>query len=383
MLGTYPCKQVARTSVYNNNSLQYLGGVGVTLGGVTAYGVTSGTDLNLYTPASSIPCGQVTLDPTYEQGASRVIGYGIEIQNTTADIYRQGQTTVYRQNQDASFPDCRTLYAVTGAVPDHVSFCTQIIRSPPLNQADAMLIPGSRQWKAADGAYLVASFVGTTNPPLMVGYQQPLIPTTSVYEDVVIPPGPTANVTNFIMPAVSATATQPPSLQATKISPFHMPGVIFTGLNDQTTFTVQVNLYVETFPTQAEAGILVLATPSAPYDPCALEFFSKSMMEMPVGVPASENGMGDWFAGVIKSITDWATPGLLALGQPGLAALSTAANSVSRSYLTAPSPQNTPEEKATLKARRRKNKAKNRQNNALIQQAVMDRQNAKRSLKMK
>jgi len=50
--------------------------------------------------------------------------------------------------------------------------------------------------------------------------------------------------------------------------------------------------------------LVVLATPSPEYDPKALEAYSIALQDMPVGVPVAENGIGDWFSGVVNKISN-------------------------------------------------------------------------------
>ena len=339
---------------YGNNVLNY-GGASQNLGGVMAFGTQTDVDLSL---VASPTVGQIALlDTSYEGGASRIVGLGIECTNTTASLNRQGTCTVYRQPQSHTTDDIYSVCNIpTGAAIK--DFSGHMVRSPPLNVADAMLIPGSRQWKAEDGCYLVTPFVGQDNPPQLVRYTQPLIPTVSNSEDVVTTSGAALmNRANLLMPQMATNVGSTPAISAAlKIAPIHMPGAIFSGLSATSTITINVNYYVETFPTKAQASILPLATPSAIYDPLALELFSKALSSLPVGVKAGENGLGDWFAGVIKEITNYATPALLALGQPGFAAISQGANTLSRGYLASQSPTQEGKRK-----KKNKNKAQNRE----------------------
>jgi len=362
-------QQFSRGTNYPGNLLLYGGGTGITLGGVDSFAVDSGNPLNLYTPATSIPSGNASLDSSYLKGASRLVGLGVEAQNTTAELNRQGMVTVYRQNQSALSIDTRTVGGLSGSSPTTLAVSTKSVRSPPLTVQSALLIPGSRQWRAEDGAYIMAPFVGSSNPPMMVGYDLPVIPTTDTAEDEVGDAGPTLNLNNVIMPTLNQQSTFPASCAATKLHPIHMPGMIFTGLSPETSLQIQVNFYVETFPTPAENDILVLATPSAPYDPVALEMFSRALSDLPVGVPADFNGFGDWFAAVVKAITDFASPALLAFGQPLLAAGSTAANVAARGYLAAQTPQTKPRLLTRDDRKRKKAKARDK-NNKIIAEAV-------------
>jgi len=70
----------------------------------------------------------------------------------------------------------------------------------------------------------------------------------------------------------------------------------------------------ERFPTPSEPDLVVLAAPSAAFDPCALELYSRCMGKLPVGVPQGMNPLGEWFKDVLRKVTHYATPVLRTLG---------------------------------------------------------------------
>jgi hypothetical protein len=370
MFGDYPTSFVSQGNAYSNNALYYGNSATASVGGIRIYGMAQGNALNVSSPAAFLDA--ITLAPQYENGASRLVGCGIEVVNTTSDLLKQGQVTVYRQSQSHIGQDTYLLggLGLDTLIGSRLPFSGHFIRSPPLTQADAMLIPGTRQWKAADGCYLVTPFVGQDNPPQLVGYTQPLV-TLQDQQEVQIHIGGTgtSNIDDYIMPQIQPddAAVSQPCLYATKIYPVHMPGAIFSGLSGSSTLSITVNMYIETFPTPAQNDILVLATPSASYDPVALELFSRALTELPVGVPAGMNGLGEWFAGVIKSITSFTTPMLAAMGQPGLALASGGANAAARSYLASQSPQT---KLQLTPAQRQKKKANKEQRKKLMQEQV-------------
>jgi hypothetical protein len=107
-------------------------------------------------------------------------------------------------------------------------------------------------------------------------------------------------------------------------------------------------MYIETFPSINDPGILVLATPSAQYDPVALEIFSRALTCMPIGVPLADNFFGDWFTGVVESVTDYLTPVADLFGLTSVAAISRGASGLAKKYrkengyVTPPSPMSRP-----------------------------------------
>jgi hypothetical protein len=256
-------------------------------GGLQVYGKASdGSPLDI----SVGGLAELTLDTDFSQGTGRLVGAGFEVVNTTAEISQQGLCTVYRMNQPKMEPSV-FITETTGSVPD-LPVSAQTLRLPPTLLSDALLIPGSRQWKAKDGCYVVQSFVGQDNPPQTVGFTAPVILPN---DDV--PGGEGANVGGIaIAPAAGTTIGGAVGINiATKIYPIHMGGAIFTGLSAATTLTINWILYYEVFPTPTQQEMLVLSTPSATWDTVALNLYSKVVSQLPVGVQASDNASGDWF----------------------------------------------------------------------------------------
>jgi hypothetical protein len=295
------------------------------LGGVTAHAVATGGSINLFSTLAA----RIALPAVYSEGTSRIVGMGIEVINTTSALNLQGQVTVFRVPQ--SKPCGSVMTIMPSANVAATSFASQFIRRPPTTQPESMLLPGSRQWKAADGCYLVVPFVGEDNPPIVAQYTQPIVFASAVVEENVNPA--INNTSVWVPPRFPTTLGGPSYFFAQKIHPLHTAGAYFTGLSPQTTLSLTVNTYVESFPNTAEPDILVLATPSACYDPIALEIFSSSLSRMPVGVPADMNGFGDWFMEAIEE----AAKTVPIIG-PALGAVA----KVTKNYLTQPSPQTKP-----------------------------------------
>lgn len=311
------------------------------LGGLTIVGLPAGDNLDM-TGITGATLGRLLVDPTYSQGSGRLVGMGFEVINSTSQLNVQGQVTVYRQPQ--SYPNPVTwVTAVSGGVIDSPGFSGHFVRCPPLTQAEAMLIPGTRQWLARDGCYIVQSFVGQDNPPKLVDYIVPVVQVISSTEETF--GGPGTNATPLLAPTTGLVGTIPTINVATKIYPMHTGGCIFTGLSASTTLSVTLNYYYETFPTPAEAGILVLATPSAVYDPIALEIFSHCLNSMPVGVPACDNEEGDWFDGIvaiIRNIAPAVIPALAAIN-PALGGFGAAGLGLMEAYMANQSPKTNPD----------------------------------------
>jgi len=315
------------------------------LGGICVWIVASGAPLNIQVA----PTFQLNLPSAYQNGGCRVIGSAFEVINTTATNFVQGQACVWRQsNGDISAQtDFLAAYGNVGngAAALILPFTGQMIPAPPQSFANAMLIPGTRQWKAEQGCYVVSPHISEVNPQILASYTQPVMflgpNSDGVLNTPSVPTGlpPGNNQTNLLMPAFgNGTQAGTYFAQATRIFPLHQTGAIFTGLSATSTLTLTWNVYLERFPTVAEPEILVLATPSASMDYIALRAYSEALLSLPVGVPAGENGLGDWFAGVVQKVTNWLTPAAKAAGFTTISGISKLAGQAAGAYLGPPSP---------------------------------------------
>lgn len=290
-----PCDVLATSARYGNNfqfaDANYPNRRRV--GGVAAYACVAGFPLDL--SAGNLTCyflGQLTLPSSVTAGSGRLTGYGFEVHNTTAELYKQGSVAVYRQQ--SNYPQLQgfdTYQVLPSALVGSCDF--SMVRFPPATLADALLLNGSQQWEAKDGCYVVANFMSSENPALPIPNSSFLI-TAAETDDVEA----AASTINMNAPAplnVGAPFTKM-VFPAHRVHPVHQSGAIFTGLSYTSTLTLNANIYYEAFPYTYDKDILVLAKPSNSYDPKALVYYSELMQHSPVGVPVKMNGLGDWFA---------------------------------------------------------------------------------------
>ncbi len=94
----------------------------------------------------------------------------------------------------------------------------------------------------------------------------------------------------------------------------------YTGLSEQTTLTIRARWMIERFPNDQEPEIIVLATPSPPLDPIALEIYSRISQMMPAAVMFKENDNTEWWKRVLGGIAEVAGPLLLAGPHPAMKA---------------------------------------------------------------
>jgi len=295
--GTWDCHIVAHpyftdVELYKHtltgaNGLTTTGADGpLSVGGITAIGVQSGTSTSYNTAlglAGAIR-GRCTVATSYFTGPARVIAAGFEVTNTTAPIEAQGQVVTYRNPYPHQSPQA---YAFTNGTVSQGSQSYVVTPQHPPTLADAMTLTGSRQWHARDGAYVPLTFNSVVLPPSgtsasSVMHADDDHPTYAFVTELQLSPSPLlASVPVYV-------------------APFNQAGAYFTGLSTTTTLQIALNIWVERFPDVGEADLMPLASPSPPYDVGALELYSRIMRDMPTGVPVNQNGLGDWFAAVVK-----------------------------------------------------------------------------------
>lgn len=156
----------------------------ITLGGMVNIIGPTGVNFNLATSIGSANVSTTSngLADQYLQGKSRIIGKGFEVHNTTSDLNIQGMCTTFQ----VPIPDLgesgemNTYNVNQSALPNSVTAESQGSILPiemwPSSQSQAVLTPGSRQWTAKQGAYMVPKLSNLVVPATDTGYPiQPFI----------------------------------------------------------------------------------------------------------------------------------------------------------------------------------------------------------------
>jgi len=86
--------------------------------------------------------------------------------------------------------------------------------------------------------------------------------------------------------------------------PFDTSGMYLTGLAEQSTIEFTFRIFIEVFPNTSNEALLVLATDSPPFDPLALEIYSRVITELPPCVPVYMNASGKWWQKVARVIAN-------------------------------------------------------------------------------
>jgi len=256
---------------------------------------------------------------TYTVFEWRQIATGFEVINTTSDLNIQGTVTCYRQPWPPRESKSSTAFwnNTGGSGLTFVSGTLDTVfgPSPPNSIAEAMLLPGTVQWKAKEGAYVVSTLNSNdlpaggdnTTPILDDGTSVATSRAFGAEESFTIVGASNTYVLKNVVPF------------GTALTDFNYGGAYFTGLSNSTTLTVNLIRYFERFPSvviPTDRPLVVLATPSCRNDPQAQELYSAVIRHMPVGVPQRFNGIGDWFREAAQTARDLIAPVLSAIPLP-------------------------------------------------------------------
>lgn len=255
---------------------------------------------------------------TGSTGQYRLVACGFEVVNTSAELYRGGSVTVFRT------PTSNTTRQIYFGIGSYTA--QQVTTLPASTQAEAQLYPSSRTWGAEDGCYVVGTLNGAENSYIT---SQP----SNAAATVQMTSNELQNIANSVITFIpgSSFVTNQFMEPCNQILPFDSHGAIFTGLLPQATLQVTVRYYIERIPTSRNPDLLVLTRPPTPFDPVALEIYSRALSALPVGVKVSENPLGEWFNEVMDMVSSWAPKIGNALGNviPGASALGNALGAAS------------------------------------------------------
>lgn len=246
----------------------------------------------------------IALDNNYNSSRYRVLGMGFEVANTTADIYKQGAVCVWEQPSPGIHP--QTFQQLT-QTPEYAVPVNRVTSTrPPLDIAQALLLGGSQQWAAAEGCYCTSVMSNLDNPAtyidnagkLMMNVEDSNLVANTCWSGLTIPSG------HAVLPPGGSYRIHYET--AHKLVPYNMKGAYFTGLSPQTSLVANAVWILETFPTST-SPLVTLATPSPCLDPYAMEIYSHVTCKMPVGVRFADNGLGDFFLGIVDTIAEVVT----------------------------------------------------------------------------
>lgn len=285
ILGQGTLSRVA--NVYTETSTSHV------IGPINIYSVSGGTDsLPGSGPyvAGNVNEQALSLNDYYS-GQSRVIASGFEVHDVSSDLYKQGTCTVYRLPQ-FNYPS-NMIPTVGGNAQAPIAGTES--RLPPGNIEAAMLLPGSRQWEARWGCYLVDTYDLEENRPRAAKYGYHAF---KVGDDDLSGTGslPTMMMHGTFNTAATALASYKDVLRDTS-------GAFFTGLSPNSSLTLTYVAVIETFPTFVDP-LVTLARSTPEMDPNFFMLYKAIAQEIPSGVMVGENASGDFWDKVLGIISD-------------------------------------------------------------------------------
>lgn len=280
---------------------------------VTSYVVPAGTDVfpsssgwveNNQDRFSGLSFDEFVVDRT------RLIGGGIEVTNTTPELYRGGMIGV----ADVSSASVEITGTVLRGDVNNLRTVvnTALLSAPPANIAQFQQLSGKVRWGAEEGCYAVLKMNKEANDfeiqrPAVLSYM-PAYPGKANNNPIVRAYGVVSPGTCLI--ATTASADVPKQVLAyppiSLLTPFDLKVIYLTGCDSHSTFTIDVNLIIESIPDTNDMRMLSLAAPAAPVDNHALELYSKVITDLPAAVPVAENAGGGWFSDLCDVVADWA-----------------------------------------------------------------------------
>jgi len=318
------------------------------VGPVTVEHFTSTTNMTL---SSGTFEWNSSLNADYLRDSCRILGMGVEVYDVTAEIYKQGTLTAFCVPQSTVEPETfvvknaggpptpmtKTGVGMTPVLPCGVDVIP--LKRFPNDLGTIMQLEGTKQWDCSQGCYTVVPFHGRDN---FSG--QPIYCTPGIYRDQegaervdYLNTSP-LNIGPWAEPLV---ANDFPVFLANKFAPMHSKGILLSGLNQHSTFTINVIYYLESFPAPDNVSLITLARPSAALDEVALEMISVATQRLPIAVPVDWNGLGDWFAEAVAEIAPYLGAAATGLGFAPGAAAATAAAEAAKAYMASDSYQAT------------------------------------------
>lgn len=215
----------------------------------------------------------------------RTVSLGFEIHNTTAELYKSGSLTVYRAPSTNSSTDL-WIKNSSDVGPTYYPYHVNNVASLPQNISAANLLPNSRTWDAAKGAYCVA---------------------------LPVPNNTFSNVlcSNLVLDVdgsqwgLHPAATDDLNRTLITYSPLACVGVYSSLYADNNqTFSVDMRQITELMPSPQDTVNLQFASTAPPCDREFLKLYAMMFNQIPPGTHVNKNASGDWFRSIIRIAKD-------------------------------------------------------------------------------
>lgn len=223
------------------------------------------------------PLGElIALSTNETRGPTRTVALAYELHNTTAELYKSGALTSYRNNVEGERVDL-----IQPGTPNIPISLTKILTLPSTLE-DVQMLPNCRTWEAADGAYSV-SLPPPDNPYCSSNFQN-----ICIYNGFELQ-------THNIWAYCPLLAQRIPSWS--KLSTTGTMSSRFTN-NDQT-FTLDFRQVLEIAPV-VRSTLLAFATTSPAQNPVFLKLYKRMFNSIEAAVPVHYNSAGEWFRRIVK-----------------------------------------------------------------------------------
>jgi len=248
----------------------------------------------------------------------RVVAMGFELIDGTAELYRQGIITAYRQNepQPQQFFVSGLSTESSGTTKTMMKGTGRVVKFPPTNTAQAMLIPDTKQWRVAEGAYCVADFNSEDIPMIP---PVPIFALMSPYTgDIGIGGDDTifshinwdgSETNSYTIATTVETTITERNVPTQRYYNWNQTGIFGSDVNPLGSFTLNAIWYVECAPSGEDEELLSLCSQSPADDKFATMIVSKLRRDSPIAVKLRENYMGEWFVNgirdAVKTVTPW------------------------------------------------------------------------------
>lgn len=256
-------------------------------GGLVVRAAPSGNALNINTTQNNLCLPYVT-DVFANDTSARILAIGMEVHNTTSELHKQGSVIVYRVADDFAEYPITPFTNSAGSTFNSITYPGIELVDPPQTASIAIDLPGSLQWDAAKGVYVVPIFAQEDNPAQDL---RNLIPIERTAAGDYLPEISTNTNIVYMNPNTSQNAKVPITLS----------GAYFVGLSLESTLTVNLTYYIEQFPS-IDSAMKRLAGPSCPEDFEAIELYTKVSRQLPTGVMVNDNFLGAFVSGVSRLI---------------------------------------------------------------------------------
>lgn len=243
----------------------------------------TGTSLN--PTVGSLPAGTTmpanySYGPMAERSMHRVVAQGLELVNTTSELYKGGMVYCYRM---PSGSEPITVNNNLGTAATTLS-AGDLTAAPPSAPSDIVNYANTYEGPASEGAYLINT-PSTSRPKIRAQNCRSLVYSSS-------PGTPNGSVTYMVGSGANDMC---------------LAGIFATGLAQGSSFVLRMRTYIEIFPAPYDANNLInLANPTTPFNARLEELMSEVIATMPAGCPYTHNPLGEWFNDLMNKIQSYA-----------------------------------------------------------------------------